>query len=233
MPASNHKSVCFVGDQPHPGDLNLTKYCLERSELPKKASILDVGCGSGQTVQYLQDSGYQALGIDLYSVQKLPTKPENSSYTWANWNHIPTRNNIFDAVFAECTLSLIQALDLHLSEVLRVLKPTGKLIFHGLYSRNDSPGLWLENLGQGCSLKNIRNQSQLTQEIQAAGFTLLFLEDQSQILKNKGKYLHNLCWSPNLFGQQKPQESENDIFDFFLTIAKLKLGYYVAIALRN
>lgn len=239
MPASTHKSICFIGDQPHPGDLNLTKYCLEKSELPHHASILDVGCGSGKTVQFLRESGYQALGIDLHNLQDLPAMPEGSLYARANWYDIPACTDFFDAVFAECTFSLIQALDRHLSEVRRVLKPDGKIIFHGLYARNNLSGHLLKSIGQDCSLKNLRNQPQLTQEIQAAGFKILCWEDQSQVLKEKGNYLHNLCWGPHLFGQTNPQdppvpqESEKDIFDFFLAIAQLKIGYYVAIALKK
>lgn len=238
MQDKDERQVCFIGDQPHPGDLALTKYCLNQCQLPDKAKILDVGCGFGQTVRYLRDLSYQAFGMDVDMRKLDPVGNGGSGFSMANWFQIPFANIFFDVILAECTFSLIGCLDLHLSEIFRVLKPKGILIFHGLYSRRDDYDLWLNKIGENCSLNHIRNQEQLLAEVENAGFTVEFWEDQSKRLNNNKGFLNNLCWSTRLFGKTNSQGSDNqqntdhDIFDFFLTIAKLKLGYYVAIASR-
>jgi len=239
MQILGERKGCFIGNQPHPGNLTLTKHCLELSQIPGRARILDIGCGCGQTVQFLRDVKFKSFGIDA-NLEKLKSIIiDENVYSMANWFFIPTCSNCFEAVFAECTFSMINALDIHLSEIYRVLRSNGKLVFHGLYSRNDDLNSWLKNIGDDCSLKHIRNQQQLVTEVQKAGFKLQFWEDQSQVLKNKEKYLNNLCWNPSLFGVPNKinlvnqNGSEMDIFDYFLTISKIKLGYYIAIAIKN
>lgn len=49
----------------HPGGLALTEKLLQMAALPTGARILDLGCGKGTTVSYLQQAGYDAFGIDL------------------------------------------------------------------------------------------------------------------------------------------------------------------------
>lgn len=236
MQALAEKSVCFIGDQPHPGNLALTQYCLSKVLLSSQARILDAGCGEGQTVHYLQNLGYRAYGFDANIFKRRRANCQPACIA-ADWFHIPTLCGYFEVVLAECTFSLIKRLKDHLAEIRRVLQPAGTLIFHGLYSRREDPELWTGKLGDNCSLKNIRNQNQIIMELENSGFQVIFLEDHSQVLQNNGS-MNDWCWKPGLFENNEIQASvkqkeEMDIFDYFLTISKIKLGYYVAIAKKD
>ena len=54
-----------------PGGIRLTERAASLARFPHGAKLLDVCCGTGATVRYLEREGYDAWGIDL----NLPAVP--------------------------------------------------------------------------------------------------------------------------------------------------------------
>jgi len=238
MILQNCAKTCFLGDKPHPGDLQITKYCLSLCDLPPHATILDVGCGTGTTVHYLRSLEYQSYGIDVRRVIERNHYLNSTPFIQGNWFNLPIKENSFDAVMAECTFSIVKSLAKHLSEIRRVSRPGGILLMNGLYSRLKKPAQYLQFLDINCSLQFLKNSYEIRKLLNQTGFRLKFWQDQSEILKTYTLQQQILLWDPQMFNLPYAQDesnhdtSENDIFDLFLNVSKLKLGYYVAIAER-
>jgi ubiquinone/menaquinone biosynthesis C-methylase UbiE len=101
----------------------------EIQKLKKDARILDIGCGTGEQVQYLSDRGFEVSGIEPaqkmrdYARSKLPEEMVRDGSVL----HIPFPDNSFDFVYAYEVFRYLNHNDnmQGLKEVLRVLKPGG------------------------------------------------------------------------------------------------------------
>ena len=106
---------------------------LATAELPERGSLIDAGCGSGQTLSWFLDthSGWRATGIDVAPEPLAAARGENLSVQRASALELPFATHIFDLVIA---LALLQHLPLDggdqraLREFHRVLRPGGTLL---------------------------------------------------------------------------------------------------------
>jgi SAM-dependent methyltransferase len=95
------------------------------------ATVLDFGCGTGQSVRDLRANGVQAFGCDPIcesAAEFLVGMPDNK---------IPFPDATFDVVTANQVMEHVKDLTLALSEINRVLKPGGLLLsmfpHHGVW----------------------------------------------------------------------------------------------------
>ena len=96
----------------HPGGLKLTKRILSREYIDQETSILDVGCGTGQTSAYIGEK-YQCSVTSLDSNNTMLMKakqrflslklPINSVYGSAE--NLPFPEGLFDFVLSESVTS--------------------------------------------------------------------------------------------------------------------------------
>jgi SAM-dependent methyltransferase len=103
--------------------------CRKLARHPLTPPILDVGCGDGIVTQFLfQDP--PAAGIDLNpsEVRRAHKKGSHRAVQNASATHLPFRDGSFNGVFSNCVLEHIDALDLALQEISRVLRPEGLLL---------------------------------------------------------------------------------------------------------
>lgn len=104
--------------------------CRLLSQLELEEPILDVGCGDGLFASILFDKQIDE-GIDI-SVDDINTAKKRGSYKnlkIADATALPYKKGTFKTVFSNCVLEHILPIDDVLSEVARVLKKDGKLIF--------------------------------------------------------------------------------------------------------
>src|SRR3989344_7255991 len=110
-----------------------------RSELIKKfintkrrARILDLGCGLGSLTQHFKTIKAKVIGVDIspQSIEyaKAHVKSANISFLVQSAHDLDFPDNHFDAVIGN---GILHHLDLKkaLPEILRVLKPGGKIFF--------------------------------------------------------------------------------------------------------
>ena len=116
----------------HPGGFPLTKHVIDGIELPLTSHILDVGCGTGQTLKYLYELGYNASGIDidLNMVKKAKKRfhDENTPMILkADLCDLELRLKKFDVVISESVLAFTQ-IEKSLLNIFQLLKKDGILI---------------------------------------------------------------------------------------------------------
>ena len=122
-----------------------------------QGTVLDVACGTGDMVLELQKHGCTVTGVDLseemLSIAK--RKVENGKWKVADAEHLPFPDDSFDAVTCAFGVRNFVHLEQGLSEMLRVLKPGGRMVilelatpdsklirpFYNLYTKRIIP--WL------------------------------------------------------------------------------------------
>lgn len=151
-----------------PGGIQLTERLLEQCNFALNSQLLDVGCGLGLTVDYLNANGFVAQGIDRIT-------PISPFCRRGDAISLPLADASQEGVFFECSLSRISDPVKALQEAARVLKPKGRLALADLYSRGEPV------TGDGL-LGTIQPFELICRQLDEAGFQLLWMEDHSQSL---------------------------------------------------
>lgn len=127
-----------------PGEFKITKKAMEQWNLPKGAAVLDIGCGLGETVEYLErEYGFKCSGIDFSMARIKEGKERNPELDikYGDGEFLDDFTSFsFDGVTMECVLSLINLPDEALHEAYCVLKKGGKLFLSDLYIKDPDPG---------------------------------------------------------------------------------------------
>lgn len=131
--------------QKHPGGLSATERGLELAGLGAGARILDVGCGRGETVNYLVNRrGMKAEGIDinLSAIAEAKERFPGIDVKFGDGEFLDDYMSFtFDGIFMEHTLGRINMPDEALHEACCVMKKGGKLIVADLYEKDPDPAL--------------------------------------------------------------------------------------------
>lgn len=177
--ATGHASA-VSRDMLRPGGLELTARSIALAELHAGASILDLGCGRGESVAYLRGLGFAALGVDRR--QPLESASYDAFQIVAAAEELPLPNAGMDGILAECSLSLVADLARALSECARVLKIGGRLMVSDLYAREPQNVYALRALQVGC-ISGIFVREELEEQLALHGFEVEIWEDQSRALR--------------------------------------------------
>lgn len=102
--------------------------------------VLDVACGTGDMVLELQKRGCSVTGVDLSKEMMAIAKRKapQAEYSLADVERLPFGDASFDAVTCAFGVRNFVHLEQGLSEMLRVLKPGGKMVILEL-ATPDSP----------------------------------------------------------------------------------------------
>lgn len=110
-------------------DLHLAEAIKFLMNKHKLRSVLDVGCGTGRLVNYLNDQGFQSIGIDPSKQAITLARKENkqSILQQASATNLPFKKNSFDII---TSISVIEHLPKKaekkfISEIKRILKSKG------------------------------------------------------------------------------------------------------------
>ncbi|MCM3440658.1 class I SAM-dependent methyltransferase [Metabacillus halosaccharovorans] len=117
----------------HPGGISLTKEIFEQEKFPINHTILDVGCGTGQSCYYLHQLGYNVIGLDFDHLMIQQAKKRNKEcqceilYVQEDLTSTSLPDQLSDIILSESVLNFTN-LDLTLPELKRILKPNGVII---------------------------------------------------------------------------------------------------------
>ena len=136
------------------GHDKLTNWGLHFLNIRDNDIILDIGCGGGKTINKLAKmvKKGKVYGIDYSDVSVKLSSKINKLYInqgkvviqKATVSAIPFPENFFDIITAIETYFLWPDLEKDMKEILRVLKPKGKLLIISEVYKNDKRDKWIK-----------------------------------------------------------------------------------------
>ncbi|MBI4619732.1 MAG: class I SAM-dependent methyltransferase [Desulfobacterales bacterium] len=175
----------------HPGGLKLTERLAEVSMLKPGCKVLEIGCGKGITTLFLaRNYGCSITGIDISPIQiasaRERAKDENivggTNFIAADCQELPLFTDLFDMVFSECSISLVQNKKQILDEIWRVLKPGGRLTITDLI-RSDNEVTKGSSFALFPCIDNAESLKGYRKLLKNVGFQDIYTEDCSTALK--------------------------------------------------
>lgn len=208
-----------------PGGLEITAKSASLAGVKAGSSVLDIGCGLGETLFYLKEIGAKPIGIDSNNAFVIHLKGINLEAICANATSLPFASEAFDFVILECVFSLIEEKEQAIAEIFRVLKPQGRLIVNDLYIREGKekfatlPAITCVNgiETKEIFLENFQNNFKL---VKFSDETPRFLGFLAEIVMNYGSMDNFWCSILGCSGAKSPAIAD---------IKKLKMGYLISV----
>ncbi|MFI3271352.1 MAG: class I SAM-dependent methyltransferase [Pseudomonadota bacterium] len=191
-----------LGDTLHLGGLELTEYLVTQAGIKPDWRVLDVACGTGQSVVHLRRRhGVKAFGCDVLfsqikSAQNQGISTRFTPLSVADAHEIPFLCGSMDMILCECALSLMQSPIKALQSMRSVLKKDGILAISDLYLQGGSQygmkdgmkhtmqhDMAKSPLPQGSCLTWAAHKKSIEKLVCDAGFELISFEDHSYLLK--------------------------------------------------
>ena len=125
-----------------PGGFEVTDKALEKANYKMGSRILDIGCGEGDTVDYLNRMGLEAEGIEinLAKIDAAKKSFPDINVKFGDGTFLDDyMSYTFDGVVMECSLSTMIQPDETLHETYCVLKRGGRLIITDYYEIDPDP----------------------------------------------------------------------------------------------
>jgi SAM-dependent methyltransferase len=163
-----------------PGGRTLSERAITQGAWRPGATVVDIGCGQGSTLDHLAQRGLVAIGIDLApaSLRQARRADPTRRVIAAHGGVLPLADGCADGAIAECSLSLVPDTASVLSEIHRILRPRARLVITDLFARCEPSA----DLALPDCLTGIRDRNHAIAALEAAGFDLLRWEDHSQSL---------------------------------------------------
>jgi arsenite methyltransferase len=183
-----HESVSLravMGPSLRPGGIRLTERGLSHCGFAPGARIVDVGCGTGASVDYLRETcRHMALGLDLSGDLFRDSGSEKSvPAAIARAEELPLRDGCCDGVLCECVLSLVREPLEALGEFSRVLRTGGFLILSDIYDRGDGDSFPRDPAILGDCDSTLRSRPFIETLLAESGLALIAWEDHTRYLK--------------------------------------------------
>lgn len=115
-------------------DQRWRRFVVDRASLEDGATVLDLACGTGdiafEAKRRFPNSTVHAgdFSVKMIKYGKLRDKKQALNWTVCDAMDLPFEDNTFDAVTFGYLLRNVEKIDVALSEVMRVLKPGGRVV---------------------------------------------------------------------------------------------------------
>jgi arsenite methyltransferase len=192
-----------------PGGLALTERALSFCAFSPGDRLLDVGCGTAVTLEYLiNQHKFKASGVDPSPLLLKHGIRRNAGLPVirAAGEALPFQAGTCDGVLVECSLSVAPNADRVLLECNRVLKDKGKLILSDIFIfGTDGIPCTGDNLPAHC-LAGAMPKKDIFEKLRYSGFKAVLWEDHSSTLK---PFLAQLILSDGFTGFHRSRFSHN------------------------
>jgi len=170
-----------------PGGAELTRQLLANVQLQPGDSVLDLGCGKGESLSLLRKEYHCCpTGLEPNPEHRTAAEAANPGIPVLEGRaeSLPFPEQSFQLVLAECVLSLCEPVETALSEIKRVLLPGGTLLLSDVYARK-------QPLSGGCGmLRQLYSLPQLESFLQQAGFSIRKTENaNAELLQMLGQLI--------------------------------------------
>ncbi|MCG8485369.1 MAG: class I SAM-dependent methyltransferase [Clostridia bacterium] len=222
----------FTGDTIRPGGFELTRAAIHFCQFDQGACLLDIGCGKGATVEYMEKQyHYLAVGIDASEKLIYEGLKRNPSLNLlvGNSEKLPLNETTMDGVIAECSFSLMQDKKAVLNEIKRVLKPNGKFIISDMYFRNNEAKQFSQDILIETCILNAFVVKELKEFLIRNGFKVILFEDYTHRLQELMAEIIMEYGSLNYFWE-KITDKSIDCDKMSCSMGDVKLGYFLCIA---
>ncbi|KHE71499.1 class I SAM-dependent methyltransferase [Halobacillus sp. BBL2006] len=212
----------------HPGGFPLTKRLFDSFDISSSASLLDIGCGTGQTAAFL----WEKYGCNITAVDKHPLMVEKAKNRFKKNNssiHVVTGDaeqlafptDSFDLIVSESVISFNDVPKTS-QELSRVLKDGGQLLAIEMTTNQPLTEELQNQIEQLYGITKVFNQEEWVEEFTQAGFqSVTLLEAPSDLEIND---VNDLQPSENL------NEKWYDIWDdhtLLMAQANMPLSYRI------
>lgn len=148
------------------------------SLLPKKANVLDLGCGSGRDSRFLAKNGLRVIGVDFSEkmIEQAKYLDRQINYLVLDFESMRFQDGQFDGIWANASLHHIPYARLRrlLKDIYRILKPRGIFfvkvkqgVYRGIRS-NEKFGKIIKRYFRFYRLEEIESL------LKSAGFRIIF-----------------------------------------------------------
>jgi ubiquinone/menaquinone biosynthesis C-methylase UbiE len=184
-----------------PGGIELTHIVENKEIFDSSMTMLSIGYGTGEIECYLAEKyNIQVTGIDIskdfmvraHKKSEILKLLDRVQFKIGNGTNLEFQDQSFDIVY--CMGSIIDFLEQGLSEMYRILKPTGKAIIgEVLWLENEIPSEIRNFWEKGISIFNEKDYKEI---ITSKGFQLLFFKSFQEpdwwknYYKDRGKTSH-------------------------------------------
>jgi SAM-dependent methyltransferase len=155
----------------HPRGPDLLYEVIGALDLPKNASVIDLGCGVGRhTIELADRFGFVVHGIDpvplniaeareVLSASATPGEDISAQFLLGTAEFLPVRDSSIDLIWCREVISLIPSLDSLFEECWRILRPGGRLLIYNNFvtDRAELDAAWCANLGMVRANEEARN----------------------------------------------------------------------------
>lgn len=160
---------------------------LLESESLLGSEALDLGCGTGFFTLQLLDRKLNVTAADISSAMITHAKSRcgaKANYVVADAEALPFEDNSFDLVYSSLALQWCENLCFPLSEIRRVLKPGGKLLFSTLLegSLYELKLAWMQADG-AMRVNQFLSEKQVKIALAQAGFSHFRLDCYSDVVR--------------------------------------------------
>ena len=104
---------------------------IRKTAIKPASSVLDIGCGAGNSTKKISDSGADVIGIDFSEkmVAEASSTHQNITFKQSDAENIPVEDNSKDVVISNFVVHHFAEPNKVFKEISRVLKPNGKFAF--------------------------------------------------------------------------------------------------------
>ena len=167
----------------HPGGFSLTQSILKDEKIQPFETVLDIGCGTGQTAAFL----VQRFGCQVTAVDNHPTMLKKARERFKNTEspilviegdaqNLDLLESSFDLIIAESVVTFTD-ISKTLHELSRVLKSCGRMILIEMVAEQSLSEELQEKAYSLYGINEILNEQEWKFKLQQAGFTKIELID--------------------------------------------------------